>query len=101
MLKIRSRSSRGESGLDARASCRGITDSEQLDLEDQRGVRRDDAGSAAFAVGEVGGDGQLAFAADLHGEDTFIPTFDHLADADLELERHAAIDRAVELLSVG
>ena len=50
----------------------------QFDVEDQRGVRRDDAAGAAGAVAEFGRNDEGAFAADLHGGDPFVPTADHL-----------------------
>ena len=47
---------------------------QQLHLEDQRGVRRDHPARAARAVAQVGGDGQLALAADLHAGDALRPS---------------------------
>src|SRR5262252_8018572 len=64
----------------------------QLNIEDQRGVRRDDAAGAARAVTEFGRDDERALAADLHGRHTLIPTADDLPPADGKLERLAAID---------
>ena len=52
---------------------------EQLDLEDQRGLGRDDAGVAAHAVAELGWDGQLALAAHLHAGHALVPALDDLA----------------------
>src|SRR5688572_6812695 len=57
---------------------------------------RDGAG-AHGAVAEVGGYDEGAPAADLHGGDALVPPLDHLALAERELERLAAVDRAVEL----
>src|SRR5215469_3354990 len=73
---------------------------EQLDVEQQRRVRRDDAAGAAGAVAERRRDDQRALAADLHGGDAFVPAANDLAHADLELERLAAIDRGVEFLAL-
>src|SRR5436190_18099129 len=55
---------------------------------------------AALAVGQVRGDDELAFAADLHPGDAFIPALDDLPGPELERERPAAIETAVELLAV-
>src|SRR5438067_12041770 len=74
---------------------------EQLDLEDQRRVRRDHATSTARAVAERRRDRQPADATDLHALDAFVPALDHPATAKRERERLAAILRAIELLAVG
>src|SRR5262245_758264 len=73
----------------------------QFDVEDQRGVRRDDAAGSAGAVTEFRRDDERALAADLHGGDAFLPTGDDLAPADGKLEWLAAIDRTVELSALG
>src|SRR6202035_528010 len=78
-----------------------LFDVEELDVEDQRGVRRNDAAGAAGAVAELGRNDQRALAADLHGRDAFVPAANDLADADLERERLVAIDRRVEFLALG
>src|SRR5579872_5196119 len=75
-------------------------DPQQLHLEQQRCVGRDDAAGASGAVAEIGRDRELADAADLHRGDAFVPALDHLPHADPELERLAAITRAVELAAV-
>src|SRR5688572_13967492 len=73
-------------------------DFEELDLEHERRVRRDEAAArAARAVAEVRRDRELALAADLHAGDALVPTGDDLARADGERERLAAIERRVEL----
>src|SRR5688500_10416264 len=72
-------------------------DAEQLDLEDQRRVRRNDAAGAARAVAKVRWNDQRALAADLHRRDAFIPALDHTTDTDREFERLTAIDGRVEL----
>src|SRR6185503_10477370 len=46
-------------------------------------------------------DGELAHFTDLHPGDALIPSTDHLAGAQLETERFAAVPRAVELRAVG
>ncbi len=74
---------------------------DQLDLERERRVRRNDAAGAARAVREIGWDDELPGAADLHGRHALVPSFDDLTAADGERERLAAIFRAVELLPVG
>src|ERR1700683_2144974 len=76
-----------------------IFDSEQIDVEDKRRVRRNDATGPACAVAKSGRDDERALAADLHGRDAFVPAGDDLMGADLELERLVAIDRAIEFLA--
>src|SRR5258708_34060283 len=74
---------------------------EQFDVEDQRGIWRDDAAGPAGPVTEFGRDDERALAADLHGRHTFIPAADDLTPADGELKWLATIERAVELFALG
>src|SRR5438309_2296263 len=74
---------------------------DQLDVKDQRRVRRDLRRAAGRAVPEVAGDRQLALLADLHPHDAFVPPLDDLALAELELDRLLAIERGVEGGAVG
>jgi len=83
-----------------RSEPQALFDGEKLDVEDQRGVGRDDAASAARSVAEFRGNAQLAFAADFHPGYTFVPAFDYLAGTELKHEGLAAIDGAIELLGV-
>src|SRR5580698_3412340 len=83
------------------AAAATLFDAEQLDVEHQRGVGRNDAAGAAGAVAELGRNDQRALAADFHGRDAFVPAGDDLVQADLELERLVAIDRGVEFLALG
>src|SRR5262249_32925161 len=76
-------------------------DPEQLDLEDQRRVGRDDAAGAARPVAELGRNDQRAPAADLHGGDALVPALDDATHAEWKFERLAAVDRAVEFLALG
>src|SRR5688572_32989888 len=64
-------------------------------------MRRDDAAAALVAVGERGGDGELALAADLHAFDALVPALDDVARAEREVERVAARAARVELLPAG
>src|SRR5581483_12358077 len=74
---------------------------EELDLEDQRRVRRDLRRVSALAVGEIARDRQAAKSAHAHADETFFPALDHLVGADLEDERRASgLSRAVELAAV-
>ncbi len=76
-------------------------DAKKLDVEDQSGVRWDDAGGTLRAVRKVGGASQLGPLADGHLGDSLVPAADDLALADLELERRIAVTRRVELFAVG
>src|SRR5215469_13715129 len=82
-------------------ACSSTLHVKQFDVEDQRGVWRDDAAGAAGAIAELRRDDQSALAADFHGRHTFIPAGDHLPPADRKFKRLAAVDRAVELLALG
>src|SRR4051794_17104271 len=70
---------------------------EQLDLEQQRGARWDDARGAVRAVAERRRDDQAALAADLHPLHALVPAANDLAGAEPEAERHAMRVGAVEL----
>lgn len=69
---------------------RSLLDLQQLDVKGQLAVGGD-AGHAARAVAQVGGDGQATLAADSHTDDTDVPALDDLALADLEGERLALL----------
>src|SRR2546427_2688409 len=77
-----------------------LFDGEELDVEDEGGVGRDDAAGAARSVTELGRNAQLALAPDFHSRYAFIPAFDHLARAELKHKGLAAIDGAIELLAI-
>src|SRR5512144_2293673 len=70
---------------------------QQLHLEDERGARRDDSTGSPVTVAQVRGDDQLPLAAHLHRDDALVPALDDAPLADRELERAAAVHRAVEL----
>src|SRR2546428_3678615 len=69
---------------------------EQLDLELERGIGRDDVAGAARAVAERRRHDEDAFAADLHASHAFVPTLDDLATAERERERLTTVLGAVE-----
>jgi len=58
------------------------------------------AWESALAICEVAGDVQSSLLADLHGQNTLIPAFDDLADANGGLEV-ATADGAIELFALG
>src|SRR5918993_4819169 len=70
-----------------------LPNSQEFDVEDQRGIRRDDAADTARAVAVRRRNGQRPLAADLHAGDPFIPAADYFAAAKPELERFIAIAR--------
>src|SRR5687767_5458929 len=77
--------------------CR-LLDLEEIDLEHQRRVGRDHAAGAAGAVTHRWRNREDSRAADLHACHAFIPSGNHLARAEREVERLIAVFRAVELL---
>src|SRR5262249_40583364 len=70
-------------------------DLEQLDLEDERRVRRDHGRKPALAVREVRRDRQLAQRAHLHARDALIPPLDDAPAPEREAEALPAVARAV------
>src|SRR5512135_1349152 len=74
-----------------------LLDSEQLDLEEERGVGRDDPARPARAVAEGRRDEQVALSADLHRRDPLVPPLDDRPLAESELEGLAPVHGAVEL----
>src|SRR5260370_32584547 len=78
-----------------------LADAQQLDLERQFGVRRDDAGRAPGAVAQSGRDDELALAADLHAGHALVPALDDPTGAELKGERLAAVEAGGELFPVG
>src|SRR5688572_13416709 len=71
---------------------------DQLDVEDERGLRGNRAGTPAFAVCQVVGHDELALSADLHGADAFGPPWDDAVER--EGGGFAAIARAIEFLAI-
>ena len=76
-------------------------EAKELDLEDEGSVGRDDRRVAIGTVGHVGRSGESDLLANAHLSDTLIPSADHLADAEGELELLATVSAAVELAAVG
>src|SRR5215217_5118033 len=72
---------------------------DQVDHEHQRLVGSDHAAGPARAVCHVRRDRDPAAAADLHPGDALVPAADHLALAEAELERVAAVPARVELVA--
>src|ERR1039458_3472522 len=54
-------------------------DRQQLDLENQRGVRGNCAGVTSLSIGKLWWNGQPRLVAHAHGGYAFIPALDHLA----------------------
>src|SRR4051812_747859 len=82
-----------------RASRSRSAHADQVHDEHERLARADHAARAALAVREVGRDRQAPAAPDLHAGDALVPAADHLAAAELELERVPAVPGRVELLA--
>src|SRR5262245_34814650 len=77
------------------SSC--LANLQEFHFEEQRRIGRDHAAGAARAVAELGRDGELALAADLHACDALVPALDHVALAERKHERLAAVLARVEL----
>ena len=73
---------------------------DELHVEDERGVRRDDAGGPLGPVAEVRGHGQLGSLPDRHLGYALVPATNHLALPQLEGEHPVLVPRRVELLPV-
>jgi len=74
-----------------------LFDLEQLHVEGEGRVGRNDAGVAAAAVGVVRRADQLGALADAQLGDSLVPAADDLALADGELEGLVAVARRIEL----
>src|SRR5947209_3433500 len=81
-------------------SSRSLLDFQELYLEGQLGIGWDGAGKPALAIAEFRRNHQFALAPGFHADDAFIPALDDLAAAQLEAERLAAIQAAIELLTI-
>src|SRR5258707_10363677 len=73
---------------------------DQLDIEYECRIGRNDAARAARAVRHLRWNHERALAAPLHPRHALVPAADHLAAAQHEFERLAAVHRAVELGAV-
>src|SRR5690606_9043305 len=71
-------------------------DLDQLDVEHERRIRRDDRRAASLAVAVLGRDEEIAPPADAHALEALVPAADHPAGPELERERLPP-PRAVEL----
>src|SRR6185312_1048135 len=79
---------------------RDLLDRQQLDVENQRGVGRNDTAGAALSIAELRRNDQRPLAADLHGDDALVPTGDDALHADGKLEGRAAVDGRIEFLAL-
>src|ERR1700677_3502684 len=79
---------------------RGSLDAYEIHIEHERCAGRNDITRPTVAVREVRRYDESALPADLHAGHALIPSLDHLAGAQLEAERRAALQRAVELLAL-
>src|SRR3979490_1568881 len=77
-----------------------LLERQQLDVEQQRGVRGNYAAGAAGTVTERWWNHEPALTACLHSEHALVPTANHFACPHLEAERIVAVTRAVELLAL-
>jgi hypothetical protein len=73
---------------------------QKLDIENQRGVRRNGGAPSSRSVSKLWLDDKRPFAAGLHGDEAALPALDYLMLAKHEGERLLAINRTVELLAL-
>ena len=78
----------------SQAGC--LSDAEQLHVEDQRRIRRNDAARATGAIAHRWRDDQPPLPADAHPGDARIPTLDDAPAAQREREGLATVARAIE-----
>jgi len=74
-----------------------ILDVNQLNLEGQAGLGGDELTSALVTVSEVRGDDEFPLLSHAHVQKTLLPALDHLANANLELERLSPVVAGIEL----
>src|SRR5262245_5282659 len=77
----------------------GLLDFEQLDVEEEGGVRRDDASGATSAVSHVGWNGKGSSAATFDPADSLVPASNPPAGAEVRREWFVAVAGAVELVA--
>src|SRR5688500_9694679 len=78
-----------------------LTNLQELDVEDQCRIRRDDVTRSFGAVAQRGRDHELPPAAHLHPRHTLVPARDHAAGPEPEFERLVAIAAGVEFRPIG
>ena len=76
-----------------------LSNLEQLDFKQKRGVGRNHAACTVGAVAEIGWNQQRATTTNLHAGDTLFPTADNLPGTEAKGKGLAAIERAIELRS--
>jgi len=76
-----------------------LSELDQLDIEDQSGVGRNNAAGAGASIAIIGRARQIGSLADAHLSDTFIPALDDFSHAKLELKGFVAITTRIELLA--
>src|SRR5215475_13840311 len=96
-LQGKARSSGRQFATLASTTC--LLDRQQLDVENQRGVGRNDPAGPARSIAELRRDDQRSLAADLHGGDPLVPAGDDALHADGELEGCAAVDGGIEFFA--
>src|SRR4051812_3379453 len=70
---------------------------EELHIENERCIRRNDSAGTARAVPQLGRNHELPPSAHLHARNSLVPALDDLARAERELERLVPVHAAVEL----
>jgi hypothetical protein len=77
-----------------------LSDTEQLNIEDQGGIRWNHAASALCAITELGWDGQLSLPSHFHTLDALIPSFDDSPSTQRKRKRLAPVYGTVEFLPI-
>ena len=79
----------------------GVGLGDELNIEDEVGLGGDGGWAAVFTVGELVGDVEATFAADVHALEAGVPAGDNLARPVGEGDGLATVDGGVELGAVG
>lgn len=78
----------------------GLVNTQQLHVENQSGIWRNEAWETSWTVGLVAWDGQLSLGTNRQLWNTNVPALDHLTNANGTLERLTSVTGRVELLTV-
>ena len=85
--------------VNSSAVCDRLLNVQQFNIKYQRRIRRNVRRSSRRPISELSGNNEVALTADLHGHQTFVPTFNDPPYADLKVSGMTAAIRAIKLYS--